>query len=353
VATSSHDAPVVVGLFFPPSMYGRHGDDDAAVAALRAIDPRVEVVVERYIEDQALRTIRNGPPPYEAARALAPALTERQREALEQAEVALALDLPFDVASLAPNLQWVQGVGAGVGPLQSAGLAEAGIRLTSASGTNATGIAEFVLARLLEHAKFLPALWEAQRAREWKPRYGYEIAGRTITLLGIGPINQAVAVRAKAFGLHVIAVRRTVRAGETIDGVDEILPTAALATALARSDAVVAAVPASLETDGLLDDRALRAMPRGGYVVNVGRGNVVAADALVRVLEDGHVAGAALDVFDEEPLPPTSPLWTAPNLAISAHCSSDPRASVGRLLDLFQENVRRYLAGESLLNEVG
>src|SRR5437588_2851658 len=138
MTASASSAPVVVGVLYPPEWYGDAGRFAAEVAAIEELDPRVRVVVETYDEPHELRSAR-GKPGAERLRDQAPPLTDSQREVLARAEVALAIDLPFDVASVAPNLRWVQAVGAGTGQLQSAGLAEAGIRLTANAGANATG----------------------------------------------------------------------------------------------------------------------------------------------------------------------------------------------------------------------
>src|SRR5437870_8167243 len=161
-------APVVVGVLYPPEWYGNADRFAAELAAIEELDPRVSVVVETYAEPHELRSAR-GKPDAGALRDQAPPLTDAQRAALARVHVALAIDLPFDVAAVAPNLRWVQAVGAGTGQLQSAGLAEAGIRLTANAGANATGIAEFVLARILQHVKRLRELDRAQEAHHWEP----------------------------------------------------------------------------------------------------------------------------------------------------------------------------------------
>ena len=200
--------PLVVGVLYPSEW---NFDFDQHLAELAAVDPRVEIVVEPYEEPSELRSGR-GVPPYDAVRHLAPSLTAAQRHALARIECCVALDLPFDVATVAPRLRWVQALAAGVAHLESAGLRGAGIRLTNASGANATSIAEFVFARILGEFKQTRRLDATQQRRQWRPVFGDEIAGKTVGLIGFGPINQAVARRARAFELEVIVVRRRIGA---------------------------------------------------------------------------------------------------------------------------------------------
>ena len=337
--------PVVVGVLYPRDW---NRDIDAHLDRLAAIDPRIEVVDEPYSEPEESRSGR-GVPPYDDVRDLAPALTDTQRAAFARIDCCIAIDLPFDVATVAPRLRWVQAVGAGVAQLQSAGLDEAGIVLTNAGGVTSTAIAEFVMTRILGEYKQVRALDEAQDRHEWRSIFGEQLAGRTLGLLGFGPINQEVAVRARAFGLHVVALRRS---GEPSPLVDEMVGPDDLHDLLGRADIVVCALPETPATDTLLDRTALGAIRPGAMLVNVGRGTLIDEEALADVLHAGHLRAAAIDVARVEPLPADSPLWTAPRIYISAHCSTDPSRLFENLHVLFEENVRRFLAGEPLRNVV-
>ena len=337
--------PLVVGVLYPSEW---NFDFDRHMAELAAIDPRIEIVVEPYEEPSELRSGR-GVPPYDSVRHLAPALTAIQREAFARIECCVALDLPFEVAEVAPRLRWVQALAAGVAHLASAGLREAGIRLTNASGANATSISEFVFARILGEFKRTRRLDATQQQRRWHPVYGENIAGRTIGLVGFGPINQAVARRARAFELEVIVVRRS--AAQT-DLADEVLGPEGLHDMLGRCDIVVAAVPESPETHELFGSSAFAAMRDGAMFVNVGRGSLVDEAALVDGLRSGKLRAAALDVTAVEPLPGDSPLWDAPNTYISAHCSTEPTGFFEAAHRVFADNLALYLAGQPLLNEI-
>ena len=337
--------PLVVGVLYPSEW---NLDFDRHLAELAAIDPRIEIVVEPYEEPTELRSGR-GVPPYDAVRHLTPVLTAAQVDAFARIECCFTLDLPFNVGLIAPRLRWVQALGAGVAQLTSAGLREAGIRLTNASGANATSIAEFVFARILGELKRTRRLDTAQHQRQWHPVYGENIAGKTIGLVGFGPINQAVARRARAFDLEVIVVRRSAAPS---DLADEVLGPDGLHEMLGRCDIVVAAVPESPDTHELFDSSAFAAMRDGSMFVNVGRGSLVDEPALVAALHSGKLRAAALDVTAVEPLPEGSPLWDVPNIYISAHCSTEPTRFFESAHRVFADNLARYVAGEPLLNEI-
>jgi phosphoglycerate dehydrogenase-like enzyme len=270
----------------------------------------------------------------------------------ERVDAVVTLDLPFDVGIVAPRLAWVQGVGAGSAQLQSAGLAEAGIRLTTSAGSNAVAIAEFVIGRLLQERKRFREIDALQQVHNWDPLYGAELAGATIGLIGLGAINAAVAARLAPFGVTVLASRRSARPGATAPDVAELFPTDQLHEMLARCDTVVSAVPETPETIGLIDATAIAAMRPGAFFCNVGRGTLLDEDALIDALRRGHLRGAALDVASIEPLPADHPLWDAPNLYLSYHCSSSPAALFVNLHRLWRDNITRWLSGEPLRNEV-
>jgi phosphoglycerate dehydrogenase-like enzyme len=341
---------VVVAILYPEAWYGDAEAFAAEVTALEALDPRVEVVVEAYEEPHDLRIARGRGASDELAQ-LAPVLTDAQRAAFARAEVAVAIDLPTAVASLAPGLRWVQAVGAGTEQLRSVGLADAGITLTSNGGSNAIAIAEFVIARILQEAKRFRELEAHQAAHDWENLFGAQLAGQTIGLVGLGAINQGVAARAQALGLRVLATKRTIP-DEPVPHVDELFPTSDLAAMTGQCDVVVCAVPETPETIGMIGRDELAAMKPGAMFVNVGRGSLVDEAALIDALRSGALRAAALDVTAVEPLPADDPLWDAPNLYLSFHCSSSPSALFPNLHRVFRANLARYLAGEDLEHQV-
>lgn len=340
-----------VGVLYPVDRLRASGEWDDVAARIAAVDPRIVVVGEEYVEPHSLRAIR---PSLSAddARRLAPELTERQRAVLARIDVAFALDLPPDIATHAPRLRWVQAFGAGIAQLLSSGLADAGIRLTSGAGANADAIAEFAIGRLLQHWKGFRGLDELQAGRVWRPAGGRQLGGSTVGLIGLGAINTAVARRLAAFDVRVLATRRSATSRTVSPDVEVVFPVDELHVMVAECDAVIAAVPGTSESDGMIDEAAIAAMKPGAFFVNVGRGSLVREEALIEALASGHLSGAALDVTVREPLPADDPLWDAPNLYLSPHSATAGGAMLPNIVSLLCENLRRYLAGEPLLNEV-
>jgi phosphoglycerate dehydrogenase-like enzyme len=246
----------------------------------------------------------------------------------------------------------VQSLGSGTEQLRSAGLAGAGIRLTSAAGAASGSIAEFTFARILQVAKQLRRIDAAQAQRAWQPVHGVSLAGRTLALIGLGRINSDVARLAKAFSMRVLATHRSARAGQQHDTVDEVFALADLMAMVRQADILVSAVPEDGSTTGLISRQVLAALPDGAIVCNVGRGSAVDEAALIASLSSGHLGAAVLDVSAREPLPPDDPLWSAPNLYYSAHCAVVVEQLCENLHQLFTVNLQRFVAGQPLLNEV-
>jgi phosphoglycerate dehydrogenase-like enzyme len=178
---------------------------------------------------------------------------------------------------------------------------------------------------------------------------GTVLAGTTMGILGLGTIGSAVARRAGAFGMRVIGTKRR---PAPLEGVDEVLPSERTDAVLREAAVLVVSLPLTQETRGIVGAREIDLLPPGGFLVNVGRGGLVDEDALVAALRRGHLAGAGLDVFAQEPLPVDSPLWTAPGMIITPHVSGDQPGYMAQVTAVFCENLRRYLAGQPLLNVV-
>jgi len=346
---------IVVCIAYPSAWEVRPEEELLAdVRRLEALDPRLVVIRERYEDPPELRRARGTPPAdgNDRLRERAPALTAAQRDAFARAEVVIAMDLPFDMDQLAPKLRWVQCLGAGVGQLQSAGLDRRDVVLTSGAGISSGPIAEFVLARILMAWKCFPALDALQRARTWKPTYGRTLAGCTVGIVGLGAIGRAVAERARALHMNVLATRRRYTPGATAPHVDRLYGHDQLREMLGRCDAIVVCAPETPETYHLIDDDALAAAKQGAFLCNVARGSLVDEAALLRALASGHLSGAALDVFAEEPLAPQSPLWDVPGLAISPHSAASADGYFAALWDLFRRNMQAYLGGQAMENVV-
>ena len=346
----------VVAICHPRAWWPEPGAFDASVAALASITAPdgapVEVVEVPYEEPHERRAAR-GADPFADWRSSQPALDPGTADAFGRIHAALALDLPVDITTLAPGLRWVQALGAGSDHLVSCRLGDAGVTLTSSAGANAVGIAEFAFGRVIEHHKRFAATRELQRSQTWKPLFGRQLAGMTLGLVGLGNIAVAVATRAKAFDMRVVATRRSMVPDEHSALVDDVFPTDRLDEMLAECDAVIAAVPDTPATRGLFDASAFAAMKPGSFFCNVGRGTLVDERALVTALESEHLSGAALDVASSEPLPAGHPVWTAPNLSLSFHNAAVPTTMFAETHRMFADNLRRFLAGEPLRNQVG
>lgn len=275
-------------------------------------------------------------------------------EELREADAVVGWRAEAELLGSAPRLGWVQTGGAGVEGQPLAELAARGILVTNNSGVAAPNIAEHVLAMMLAFARGIPGLVRAQAERRWKDEAGrgaiFELGGRTLLLVGLGEIGLATAERARGFGLRIVGTRRT--EGAPPPGVDEVVPMDRLDEALAEADHVAISVPLTERTRGMFDAGRFAATKRGAYLYNVGRGGTVETAALIAALESGQLAGAGLDVTDPEPLPADSPLWGMPNVLITAHTSGGTPRYWDRGVEVLEENIRRYLAGEGLKNEV-
>jgi phosphoglycerate dehydrogenase-like enzyme len=272
--------------------------------------------------------------------------------ALADAEVMLTLNAPLDLPRLAPKLRWIQAMGSGVGQFVASNLPGGAITLTNAAGVGAAPIAEWVVGRVLQVYKRFDEHAAQQQRHEWTEALGALLEGRTALVVGLGAIGSAVAVRLRAFGVHTIGVKRSYTIGMTDPSVDELIGPDELLATLPRAHVVVVAAPGTAANENLFDQTAFAAMRRGALFVNVARGTLVDEGALISALESGHLRAAAIDVAREEPLPAESPLWDAPNLAVSPHSSASADRYLERVVDLFADNLARYVRGEPLRNVV-
>jgi phosphoglycerate dehydrogenase-like enzyme len=205
---------------------------------------------------------------------------------------------------------------------------------------------------MLQHAKGLERLRRDKAAKTWRQAHAGTLEGATLCIVGMGNIGRAIAHRVRPFGTRVVGVKRTVREDDPAwRHADELYATDRLHDSLGEADYVAVTLPGTRETRHLVDAAAIGAMKPGAYFVNVGRGTVVDEEALVEGLKNGHLSGAALDVFEVEPLPEESPLWELENVIISPHATDMVPSIINkRQTDLFCENLRRYLDGDSLVN---
>ncbi len=248
----------------------------------------------------------------------------------------------------AKRLRWLHTFSAGVDNPWFQALRARGVRLTTSSGANAVPIAQTVLLYLLALSRDLARWSDAQRRHAWETHSMVDLQGMTLGIVGLGPIGLEVARLGAALRMRVIGVRRTPRGDEPC----ETWPMARLDELLAQVDGLVLALPLSEDTKQLLDARRFALMKRRAWLVNVGRGGLVDEAALISALQSGQLGGAGLDVFEVEPLPPESPLWSMPNVIVTPHNSGDSPANLHRATAIFLDNLARYVRGEALCNEV-
>lgn len=265
--------------------------------------------------------------------------------------------IPAEITGQAPNLRWVQLTSAGLDRLLDSELARSGVTITTASGIHAVPIGEYVMAVMLAFAKGLPGAMRSQAERSWRPYLAEELHARTVGIVGLGAIGGYVARLAKADGMRVLAIRRSAQRRATgkdsgLEDVDELMPPSDLPYLLSESDYVVISVPLTPESRGLIGGRELRAMKPTARIINIARGAIIDEAALVQALKEGRIAGAALDVVEQEPLSPESELWAMESVILTPHISGGTPVYMERAVELFCDNLRRYLAGEPLRNAV-
>ena len=270
-----------------------------------------------------------------------------------EAEVIQAGRWSEELWKAAPGLKWVQSGGAGVERFMTPEFIASPIILTNAQGVYAIPIADQVMAFILHFSRRFNELVRRQIAREWEPwerRSSEELCGKTLGIIGLGRIGSEVAKRAKAFGMRVIATRR--RPESRSAHADEVRGADELAWLLRESDFVALCSALTDETRHLIGEQELKVMKPTAFLVNIGRGRLIDEQALIAALKGGEIAGAGLDVFEREPLPAESPLWEMPNVMITPHDAGSSPRSHERFMAVFLENLRRYVAGEPLLNVV-
>lgn len=248
----------------------------------------------------------------------------------------------------APGLRWFHSFAAGVDHPWFQGFLARGVRVTTSSGASAVPIAQTVMLYVLALSRDLPGWLAAQAARRWSPREIEDLSGRLLAVAGLGPIGLEVARLAAAFGMRVVGFRREPRGDEPC----ETRRLADLDAFLPEVDWLVLALPLADETRHLLGARRLALLPPRARVVNVGRGALVDEAALAAALAEGRLGGAALDVFEVEPLPPESPLWSLPNVIVTPHSAGTNPGNHLRAAEIFLDNLARYERGEPLRNEV-
>lgn len=282
---------------------------------------------------------------------------DRVPEEIVDADVFIGWSLRPEQFVIAKKLKWIHSPAAAVHQLMYPELIRSNVILTNSTGVHGPVVAEHAMAVLLALAKRLPQAMHYQARKIWaqellwnehpRPR---EVAGATVLVIGMGGIGREFALKAKALGMKVVAVRQNPAKGAGpadavygLEQIDQLLP---------QADFVLLCTPVTPATTGLINRERLGKMRFGAYLINVARGPLIDDAALIEALQQQRIAGAALDVFDEEPLPADSPFWSLQNVLITPHTAAVTEKLWDRHYDLIVENLNRLLAGKPLLNEV-
>lgn len=328
----------------------------------------IEVLTTVPFPEAVMEQLRGLSPRIKVTLNPASKVEEIPREIWQRAEV-LYTDILLPDLDLVPNLKWIQFHYAGIDFIQGSDLlTRKELRFTSMSGASAIQEGEYILLMLLALGHNIidlmknqeKAEWPADRWERFSPR---ELNGSTVGLIGYGSIGREVARLLRPFKVTVLAVKRDAMhpedTGYTVEGhgdpagdyFDRLHPIEALRSVLRKCDYVVVTLPLTPQTRGIIGEEEFKAMKPGAYLVHISRGGVVDEDALLRALTEKRIAGAAVDVFNTEPLPPEHPLWKAPRLIITPHVSGFSHLYKERAGVMFAENLKRYLRAEPLLNE--
>ena len=313
---------------------GGAGSRPCVVAVLKGVEDRHRTQIEAI--DPRVRVVR---------------VTDRTTWLQEAPEAEVILGFrPLRAGALqSTRLRWVHALGAGVENLCQ-DVAGTDIVVTN-NHIHGDAIADHVFAFVLAHTRHLRAALERQAAHRWvhDELVGTVLAGQTMGILGLGTIGGQVARRAVAFGMRVLGTKRR---PQPIPGVDRVVSPEEIDVVLREANVLVIALPLTPATRGIVGARELALLPEGAFLVNIGRGGLVDEEALVAALRGGRLDGAGLDVFEHEPLPSDSPLWTAPGLIVTPHVSGDFPGYLDRMVSIFCENLHRYLAGQPLRSVV-
>jgi phosphoglycerate dehydrogenase-like enzyme len=251
-----------------------------------------------------------------------------------------------------PRARWVHSLTAGVESVLFPALIDSPIPLTNSRGVFSRSLAEFAVAAMLYFAKGFRRMLRSQAAGVWDRFDVEEVHGRTVGILGFGEIGHHTARLASALGMRIIALRRHPERGTGDAGAARIFPLEAKIEFLSEADYLVVSAPLTDETRGMIGEAELRAMKPTAVVVNIGRGPVIREEALIRALEQQWIRGAALDVFDREPLPSGHPFYTLENVLLSAHCADHTVDWKELAMEFFVSNFQRFHRGEPLANIV-
>ena len=330
------------------------GLEERLIEQVRAVDSRLDVT---RLTAAQLRVYRAGRHVWYERHEPKEAETETEEEAKQNFQAIMAKanvlfstpSVPTDLADLSPHLRWIQSTAAGADRILDNPIAN-DVVITTASGIHAIPIGEYVIGAILAFSKGFPSAIHSQEGRAWQGHGAEELKGRTVGIIGLGAIGSQVAKLARFFGLRILASRRSVSERKSgpdagLEDIDELLPPSDLHYLLGESDYVVITAPITPETHHLIGTPELKSLKPSAVIINISRGAIIDEPALIEALREGRIRGAALDVFEKEPLPPESELWDLPNVILTPHSSGSTTLYMDRAIELFCDNLRRFLAG--------
>ena len=283
---------------------------------------------------------------------------EELARVLADADALITWTVPYDesfaamIKETAKRLKWIQFTTSGIDSALRAGGFPKGVVVTNSAGLAAPMVAEHAFALMMMVGHRLRDTEAAARRRDWRPDLRQNMIAlyrKTICIVGLGAVGQEAARRARGFAMKVIGVSRAYRPDELVD---KVYPREELYAALAQADVVLLSTLAAADTAGLINARSLGALKPGAILINIARGELIDEDTLATACREGRLAGAGLDVTTVEPLPRSSPLWALPNVVITPHIAGGGSDNSAQLLEIVDENIRRFTAGEPLTRVV-
>jgi D-2-hydroxyacid dehydrogenase (NADP+) len=279
---------------------------------------------------------------------------EHLKQIIPGVEILVCFSLDKDTFLSAKKLKWIHGAYVGINNLLFPELLKSKVLITGSRGIHGDTVSDHAMAMILAFAKGLVHGWTCKSQRKWCPvevmRQRFEPQEKLLGIVGFGTIGQSLARKAKAFGMQVMATKNRVKRGEKIKYVDRLFPRDKFREFLCAADFVVLTVPLTEETHHMIGARELNCMKDTAILINVARGGVIDEKALIRALQEKKIAGAGLDVFEEEPLSPESKLWELENVIITPHIAGSRRDYFKKVGEIFRVNLNRYLNKKPLLN---
>lgn len=277
-------------------------------------------------------------------------VSENVLDVIPDVDILIAGTFNREILEKARKLKWVHALAAGVDRLLFPEFVDSPIILTNSSGVHPIPISEHVLGMMLMFSRRLDESVKNQLKKEWERPLPQELYGKTLGIVGFGSIGERVGHLGKCFGMHVLGLKRDIT--YKTEDADELLPPERLDDLLSQSDFVVVAVPFTKDTKNLISEKELNLMKKTAYLINIARGKIIDQNDLIKVLEQKRIAGAGLDVFEEEPLPPDNPLWRFNNVILTSHYAGSTPEYFNRAITLFCDNLKRFLKGEPMLNVI-